>query len=93
MGVQKVAAKKIQEISISKLTACNHSWINQETLASSLEEGMANHSKQFLREQFHRQRSLVSYGQWGCKELGVTEAYPPPTTSERSCGSSAAEPH
>ena len=45
MGVQKVAAKKIQEISISKLTACNHSWINQETLASSLEEGMANHSK------------------------------------------------
>lgn len=45
MGTQKVAAKKIQESSIGKLTACNHSYINQESLAFSLAEGMANHSK------------------------------------------------
>ena len=28
----------------------------------------------FLPREFHRQRSLVSYSPWGCKELDMTEA-------------------
>ena len=27
----------------------------------------------FLPGQFHRQRSLVGYSQWGCKEFDTTE--------------------
>ena len=27
----------------------------------------------FLPREFHRQRSLVSYSPWGCKELDMTE--------------------
>ena len=36
-------------------------------------KGNENPLQYFLLGKFHRQRSLVGYSPWGCKELDVTE--------------------
>ena len=64
----------------------------QETLVPSLgwedplEKGMATHSS-VLAWEFHGQRILAGYSQWGCTELDTTEAnrhthFPGPQPSE-----------
>ena len=47
------------------------------------------HTPVFLSEEFHGQRSLVSYGPQGCKELDTTEhAHTARREIAGSCGSS-----
>ena len=53
----------------------------QETLVLSwgwvylLEKGMATHSSVFWPGEFHGLRSLVSYSQWGHKQLDMTDSH------------------
>ena len=48
----------------------------------TLEKGMAT-TPVFLPGEFHRQRNLVGYSPWGCKELDTTEQMSTQTDTQR----------
>ena len=48
-------------------------WVQSLDQEDLLEEDMATHSN-ILSWESYRQRSLVGYNPWGCKELDMTEA-------------------
>ena len=53
---------------VKNLPAMQETWVWSLGWEDPLEKGMAIHST-FLPGEFHRQRSLVGYSPWACKEL------------------------
>ena len=53
-------------------SAMGETWVWSLGWEDPLEKWMATHSR-ILAWEFHGQRSLVAYSQWGCKELDMTE--------------------
>ena len=57
---------------VQKLPALQESWVQSLGREDPLEEEMATHSS-ILAGEFHGQRRLVGYSQWGRKESDMTE--------------------
>ena len=57
---------------VKNLPIIQEIWVQSLGWEDPLEKGMATHSH-VLSEQFQRQRSLVGYSSWDCKEWSMTE--------------------
>ena len=59
---------------VKNLPVMLETWVQSLGQEDPLERGMATHSSNLLGE-FHRQKSLMGYNTWGCKELDITDQH------------------
>ena len=57
---------------VKNLPAMQETWVQSLSQEDPLEQGRAIHSS-ILAGEPHRQRSLVAYSPWGCKESDPTD--------------------